>query len=257
MLEKDLIFDIGMHIGQDTEYYLKKGYKVVAVGANPLLVEQNKIKFHKAIAQKKLFIENVGVSDKESILPFYINKRLSEWSSFDKATGTRNNTPYEVMDIPCVTTASLFQKYGIPFYMKVDIEGFDFYALEHIPEIGDKPQFVSCEAVHIEWLDIVHNKGYKKFKLIHQGNSFKPMDLKLEGKKWFPKYQIITNGVKLRIQKIFPLKYTYGSSGPFGNDTKGEWKDYETTRNEYLAFYQHSKKQPLNQVSWFDFHASL
>ena len=29
----DLIFDIGMHIGQDTEVYLKKGFRVVAVEA--------------------------------------------------------------------------------------------------------------------------------------------------------------------------------------------------------------------------------
>ena len=35
---KNLIFDIGMHIGQDTEFYLKKGFCVVAVEANPKLV---------------------------------------------------------------------------------------------------------------------------------------------------------------------------------------------------------------------------
>ena len=29
-----LIFDVGLHIGQDTAYYLSKGFSVVAVAAN-------------------------------------------------------------------------------------------------------------------------------------------------------------------------------------------------------------------------------
>jgi len=31
----DLVFDIGMHNGDDTAYYLARGYRVVAVEANP------------------------------------------------------------------------------------------------------------------------------------------------------------------------------------------------------------------------------
>lgn len=36
-MNPDLIFDLGMHHGHDSEYYLKKGFQVVAVEANPLL----------------------------------------------------------------------------------------------------------------------------------------------------------------------------------------------------------------------------
>jgi spermidine synthase len=35
----NLIYDIGMHDGSDSEFYLRKGYRVVAVEANPKLVE--------------------------------------------------------------------------------------------------------------------------------------------------------------------------------------------------------------------------
>ncbi len=253
----DLIYDIGMHTGQDTVYYLKKGYRVIAVEANPLLAEQNKKKFSKAIAAGRLTVLNFGVSDNEGLLPFYINKRLSEWSSFDKATGTRNNSTYEVAEVPCITTRQLFEQHGIPYYLKVDIEGFDHYCLLDIPDRGDKPSFVSCEAVYVEWLDTLYQKGYRKFKLLHQGYGFRPIDLRLESKSYFGRYQIIKNGIKLRLQKIIPFKHAYGSSGPFGNDTKGEWKSYEEIRDSYLAFYQYDKKTPLNPVSWFDFHASL
>lgn len=39
-LKPDLIFDLGMHHGHDSEYYLKKGFRVVAVEANPLLARK-------------------------------------------------------------------------------------------------------------------------------------------------------------------------------------------------------------------------
>lgn len=256
-MNSKLIYDIGMHVGQDTKYYLKQGYNVLAIEANPVLVKENEQKFEKEIQEGRLTILNVGISDKEASLPFYVNMRLSEWSSFDMATGTRNDTAYEVIEVPCITTKRLFNDYGIPYYLKVDIEGYDHYCLLDIPEGGDKPQFVSCEAVHVEWLDILFQKGYRKFKLIHQGNDFKPLDLELEKKTYFPKYQVIKNGLQIRLQKYIAFKHEYGSSGPFGNHTKGEWKSYEEIRDSYQAFYQNEKKEPLNPVSWFDFHASL
>ena len=36
---ENLVFDIGLNRGQDTANYLAKGYNVVAVEANPELVE--------------------------------------------------------------------------------------------------------------------------------------------------------------------------------------------------------------------------
>jgi len=35
----DLIYDIGLHDGDDTAYYLHKGYRVIAVDADPTMVE--------------------------------------------------------------------------------------------------------------------------------------------------------------------------------------------------------------------------
>ncbi|MCE3282686.1 MAG: methyltransferase FkbM family [Chitinophagaceae bacterium] len=253
----DWIFDIGMHKGEDTRYYLRKGFKVLAVEANPLLAKENGQRFKPAIDAGRLTIVNAGIADHEGILPFYVNHRLSEWSSFDKATGTRDNTEYHVIDIPCVTTLSLFERYGIPHYLKVDIEGFDHYCLRDIPGSGEKPRYVSCEAVHLEWLDILVDKGYTKFKLLNQANDFKPINLQQERSPLFPRYEIIKNGLKLRLQKFIPFKHLYGSSGPFGEDTAGDWLAPETVRELYRAFYQYDKKYPLSGASWFDFHATF
>jgi hypothetical protein len=34
-MHPDLIYDLGMHRGGDTQFYLEKGFRVVAVEANP------------------------------------------------------------------------------------------------------------------------------------------------------------------------------------------------------------------------------
>jgi FkbM family methyltransferase len=256
-LKKDLIFDIGMHVGEDTIHYLKEGYNVVAVEANPLLAERGAKQFKKQIASGQLIILNKGIAGKEATLPFYVNHRLSDWSSFDKATGTRDNTAYHVIDVPCTTTQILFEQYGIPFYLKVDIEGFDHYCLLDIPNAGIKPRYVSCEAVYLDWLDILKAKGYTKFKLINQGNEFAPVDINQEMKPYFAKYEVIKNGLKMRLQKFISFKHLYGSSGPFGEATRGAWLSYEKVREVYLAFFQNEKGKPLNTVSWFDFHATF
>lgn len=251
----DLIFDIGMHVGQDTHHYLQAGYRVLAIEANPILVENAQLKFKKEIESGKLTILNVGISDREGILPFYRNLRLSEWSSFDKEIGSRNNTKFEQLDVTCTTTKILFEKYGIPYFMKIDIEGNDHFSLRDIPSEGNKPQYVSCEACSIDWLNLLKEKGYTKFKVISQGDSFKPINIDKEKQNLYVKSQVIKNGIKLRLQKFISFKHPVGSSGPFGETTKGDWLTYDEAANVYNMFYQ-KDGTPLNPVSWFDFHAT-
>ncbi|MFY8165267.1 MAG: hypothetical protein ACOVJ8_01665, partial [Sediminibacterium sp.] len=70
-----------MHTGEDTRFYLNSGYDVIAIEANPFLVEEAKINFSKEINSGRLTILNIGISNEEKIIPFYINHRLTEWSS--------------------------------------------------------------------------------------------------------------------------------------------------------------------------------
>ena len=52
----DLIYDVGMHKGEDTEFYLKKGFQVVAFDADPNLVALCRKRFSNIIDQQKLTI---------------------------------------------------------------------------------------------------------------------------------------------------------------------------------------------------------
>ncbi len=54
--QSDLIFDIGLHRGEDTDFYLKKGFRVAAFEADPNLVAHCKARFRDAISEGRLQI---------------------------------------------------------------------------------------------------------------------------------------------------------------------------------------------------------
>ena len=61
----DLIYDVGMHKGEDTDYYLQKGFRVVAFEANPDLVKLCRTRFANAIDRKELTIVEGAIVNKE------------------------------------------------------------------------------------------------------------------------------------------------------------------------------------------------
>jgi len=255
MIVDDLIFDIGMHKCEDTIFYLKKGYRVIAIEANPHLVAIAKQKFNREIETERLTILNFGIAENEGTLPFYRNDHLLEWSSFDQSIGTRDNTPYTVIDVQCKTIASIINDFGTPFYLKIDIEGYDQFCIAGLDETIQLPTYISCEASSIKCLDVFVAKGYTQFKLLNQARNFKPYDLRKEQNKASVYFQIKWNRLKMRLQKYFPFQYNYGSSGPFAEATLGEWVSADSIRNMYYQFYSKDTNQPLNGLSWFDIHA--
>ncbi|HVG14814.1 MAG TPA: hypothetical protein VM935_07635, partial [Chitinophagaceae bacterium] len=119
-----------------------------------------------------------------------------------------------------------------------------------------KPRFVSCEAVHLDWLGILAGKGYTKFKIINQVNNFRPLVVKEESSKFFCTILRKKKRWKTFLQQHFDFDFPIGSTGPFGNDSKGDWLTYDETAKLFSAFYNNSSGAPLNNTSWFDFHAT-
>ena len=69
-----IIFDIGCNEGQNIEYFLNKADYVVGIEANPFLINNIRKKFKKDLRKKKLFLENIALSEKNTNL-FFINKK--------------------------------------------------------------------------------------------------------------------------------------------------------------------------------------
>ena len=255
MIVGDLIFDVGMHKCEDTIFYLKKGYRVISIEANPHLVAIAQQKFKREIETERLTILNFGIAENEGTLPFYRNDHLLEWSSFDKLIGTRDNTPFTVIDVPCKTILSIINEFGSPFYLKIDIEGYDQFCIASLDATKPLPTYISCEASSIDCLNSLVEKGYTQFKLLNQARNFKPFDLSQEQNNTSIFFQMKWNRLKMRLQKYFPFQYNYGSSGPFAEATLGEWVSADSIRTMYYQFYTKDTNQPLNGLSWFDIHA--
>lgn len=139
----DLIVDVGMCDGTDTAYYLSKGYRVVAVEADPILCDKASQRFAREIAEDKLTILNVGIAQSDEVMTFYRNVADPGGSTFN-ATLCNPDIVYEEVKVHCLPLSSVIKKYGVPYYLKIDIEGFDEIAVSSLTS-SLAPKYISVE----------------------------------------------------------------------------------------------------------------
>lgn len=239
MSTEKTIFDLGMNVGQDTAFYLAKGFRVFAIEADPLLVRDAENHFKNEIETGRLTILNIGIGDKEGVFPFYVNAKYSEWSSFDKEIGCREGGCKEVVDIPMIPFEQLLTRYGTPYYVKIDIEGNDFMVLQRLALIDARPKYLSVENGWPYMLDLLVSMGYSGFKFINQA-----------------KVQSMQCPSPAREGRDIAWPFPWGSSGPFGEDTPGEWQTAEQILVDINAYWD-TPDRDANIHGWYDLHAKL
>jgi FkbM family methyltransferase len=145
----DLVFDIGACIGQMTEFYLSRGARVIAVEPESGDVEQLEERFglnemvtiiHKAVGsqlgRKHLYLHG-GASSVSTFIPIV-------WWGRDSAFHGTEGTGWE--EVEMVTLDSLIEEYGLPQFIKLDIEGYESFALRGLSHIVPFVQFEICAA---------------------------------------------------------------------------------------------------------------
>ncbi|MBS9775422.1 FkbM family methyltransferase [Candidatus Gracilibacteria bacterium] len=229
----NLIYDVGMHTGEDTEFYLKKGFQVVAFEANPELIQNAKEKFAEEIKNKQLIIVEGAIVDisqyKNKTVKFFRNKDSSVWGTVMENWAERNEklgTENEIIEVPVVDFVECLQEYEIPHYLKIDIEGCDMVCLESLLPFENKPDYVSIESDIVSFkgleneFNIFKQLGYNSFKAINQ------LDVKnqKEPKTFFE-------------GKYLHWNFPFGSSGLFGLDLPGDWKTEEQILKQYKKIF--------------------
>lgn len=172
-MDNNLIFDIGTWRGQYSQFYLNKGFRVVAVEANP---EFYKVCKEKCYPSDRYTIINAAIASIKGFVDFYISKH-EDWCSCNIGVASRAGQFLKQIKVPTVNLTSLFEKYGVPYYLKIDIEGNDVVAVRQLN--GIRPQFISCESECVgdrpiseeekyQVLNALAEAGYTKFKFVNQ-----------------------------------------------------------------------------------------
>jgi FkbM family methyltransferase len=233
--QHDLIYDVGMHRGEDTDFYLKKGFRVIGFEADPELAGQCRTRFAREIDDGRLTVvegavvpPRVGSAEGRSIR-FYRNRQASVWGTVVDDWARRNETfgaPSEIIDVHTVDFGQCLVRYGIPHYMKVDIEGSDLVCLEALRHQDARPDYVSIESEKRSFarlrdeLRLLRRLGYTGFKAVEQ------------------------QGVPMQVEPLAPREGSYvgyrfeaGASGLFGEDLPGAWKNYGQILDRYRVIF--------------------
>jgi hypothetical protein len=165
--------------------------------------------------------------------------------------------------VPACTTSELFDKHGVPYYLKIDIEGMDVVALRGLAATSARPRYVSLESDKVSFralrneFETFVELGYDAFKLVSQRN--------------VPKQRLPEPA---REGRYVAHNFELGSSGAFGEEAPGEWLSADAAIERYRRVflkYMLNGDDPLVRsrlvrnaakvlgfrYDWYDTHARL
>ena len=233
MVDAGLVYDLGGHTGQDTDFYLKRGFRVVVVEANPELVEALRVRFADALSAGTLHIVDAALSDRSGAGSFYkFDKSVygttsPDWTSRNVEMGGS----YEEVEVRYTTLAEIYREHGAPYYMKIDIEGADMTCV-HALKALERPSYLSIE---------VEKRDFDKFKA----------DVRALEELGYRQFQLVQQELVPFARPPTPARegrdvqhrFEFGSSGLFGRDLPDRWVDsatliaaYEKTVRQHATF---------------------
>jgi FkbM family methyltransferase len=246
--------DIGMHTGEDTIRFLEHGYRVVAVEANPELVETAQQVFATPIREGRLTIVSAAIADQRGLMSLGIADNTI-WSSLDPKMIARNehlvDTEYRYVDVETIRFEDVLREHGIPHYLKIDIEGYDMLCVRALRHFDERPRYISVESSVSAFrapADAIFDEvaelwtlGYRRFRYVdqHRAQNEAPQDDEWIGPAWNSAWGTLARAQALRVGQ---------NLGGFG----GRWamtpvgKAYRKLR------------QPLFGIhGWFDLQATF
>jgi FkbM family methyltransferase len=231
-LLNDLIFDVGLHRGEDTAFYLKKGFRVVGIDANAELCALVQRQFAKEIETGRLTVLNAAIAENEGEVVFYkpVGGDWSTiWGTIDPEFAHRNKVggvQSEECRIGSTTLGAVIERFGCPYYLKIDIEGFDMVALASLRTTAERPRYVSIEATKNSFRDLkrefrlFEELGYTSFKIVPQHEVHKQRAAS-----------------PAREGKTVDHRFAAGESGQFGDDAPGKWLSADEAIEAYRRIF--------------------
>ena len=139
----DIIFDVGANEGCKTDVFLRLGARVVAVEPDETNLRILSGKFLKnRIFPRPVKIENKAVSDRVGHVQMFVeapgsalNTLNPKWADTLRHDEVRFGQHFDFATVKTVETTtleSLIAKHGVPFYIKIDVEGHEVNVLHSL-----------------------------------------------------------------------------------------------------------------------------
>lgn len=134
----DLVFDVGANVGSRSKLFLNLGTKVVAFEPQPELCEHltQHLRLH-----KNFTLIPAGLGANPSIVELKISDAhvLSSMSKrwIESTTQSGRFSSYnwnKSIDVKVDTLDNMFTKFGVPKFVKIDVEGYEFEVLQGLTQ---------------------------------------------------------------------------------------------------------------------------
>ncbi len=230
-----LIMDIGVSEGNDTAFYLAKGFRVIAVEADANTCLHLRRRFTAEIASGALqLLHFVADGTFGTPVDFFSHQIHQGISAIRKHDLPHLADGYVREDAVTIDWKTLLAQQGLPRYVKIDIEGNEEAFLRGMASGDALPEFISVECHVLEPVELLYGLGYRRFRLVDQNP---PGGFRLPAKQ-----------IEGRHVELSGFQH---ASGPFGLDVfgDGEWLDFEQMREAWET------AQPERVRTWFDCHA--
>ena len=164
----DLFFDIGAHLGEKSKKILDKNLKIVMLEPLPQCVKQLKESFKNS---KNVEILEKAVGRTVGNMTLEVNSKMPTISTMAKhwKNGRFSNQKWDqIISVEVTTLDHLIKIYGLPNYIKIDVEGFE---LDVLLGLSQKAGIISFEFTSefldqsIKCLNHLKKIGYSEFNL--------------------------------------------------------------------------------------------
>lgn len=240
-MDRNLIFDIGLHKGLDAKFYLRKGYRVVGLEAVPALCRQSAELNREYLANDRfVLMEKALFHRSNATVEFFVNPEKDDWGSLYKEAAEKGLGKATKISVQTISLNDLIAECGVPYYIKCDIEGGDSIFAQQLIELKERPEFVSLEATQADDLAFLRASGYDRFQIVNQYYNpwTKPPKPPKEG-------------------NYVDTEFTHEMSGLFGRELPlNGWQNFEYTMKAFLDWYDLRNRQSSLVVGWLDVHAT-
>lgn len=165
------VFDIGANVGNRVTAFLNCGASVVAIEPQP-----NCVRILQRSYRRRITVVQAAVGPQAGRLLLHVGSRTGTTATLSpdfmaNADRTKRFSDHEwtgTMEVDVITLDSLITKHGIPSFIKIDVEGFEYEVLHGLSQPVDTLSFEwtsDMPDAAIRCIDYLSSLGMNHFQL--------------------------------------------------------------------------------------------